>query len=163
MKIFPGGNLLCGIYPGGSFPGWELSWWEFSAWSFPGGSFPGWELSVWEFSGWRFPGQELSRWDLSQVGIFFGGSFPGRNCPVGIIRVATFRVGVFMLPFVSYIKQGRCNQQVSKITLVTFDFNNHFMIKQLQCLAQRNIGKYFLSLQNIKNSENVSQNSLGTV
>ena len=27
------------------------------------------------------------------MGIFFGGSFPGGNCPVGIIQV-----GVFMLP-----------------------------------------------------------------
>ena len=67
MKIFSGGNLLCENYPGGNFLG---------------RSFPGWELS---------------RWDLSWVGIFFGVSFPGGNCLVGIIRVAIFRVGVFML------------------------------------------------------------------
>ena len=45
-----------------------------------------------------FPGWELSRWGLSWVRIFFGGSFPGGNCPVGINRVALFQVGVFMLP-----------------------------------------------------------------
>ena len=28
------------------------------------------------------------------MGIFFGGSFLGENCPVGIIRGAIFRVGV---------------------------------------------------------------------
>ena len=45
-----------------------------------------------------FPGWELSRCGLSWVEIFFGGFFWGENFPVGIIRVAIFRVGVFMLP-----------------------------------------------------------------
>ena len=31
--------------------------------------------------------------------IFFGGSFLGGNCQLGIIQVALFRVEVFMLPF----------------------------------------------------------------
>ena len=35
LNIFPGGNLLCGNYPGGNFPRGV----------FPGGIFPGWELS----------------------------------------------------------------------------------------------------------------------
>ena len=60
-----------GIFFGGSFPGENC----------PGGSYPGWELS----------------W----VGIFFGGSLPGGNCPGGIIRVGIFRMGVFLVPFVS--------------------------------------------------------------
>ena len=30
--------------------------------------------------------------------IFLGENFPGRNCPVGIIWVAIFRVGVFLVP-----------------------------------------------------------------
>ena len=68
MKIFPGGNFPVGNYPGGNFPG---------------GSFPGWELP---------------RWELSWVGIFFGESFRGGNCPVGIIRLAVFWVVVSMLP-----------------------------------------------------------------
>ena len=110
MRIFPGGNLLCGNYPGGKFLGWRFPWWELS----------GWESSGWDFSwvvgvhegifrvgvflggsclGGSFPGWELSRWDLSWVGIFFGGSFLGGNCPVGIIRVVIFKVGVFMLPY----------------------------------------------------------------
>ena len=58
--------------------------------SCPGGNFPGRS-----FTGWN-----LSRWDLSWVGIFFGGSFPGRNCLVGIIQVAIFWVRVFMLPLI---------------------------------------------------------------
>ena len=70
VEIFLGGN-----FPGGNFPGWEFS---------------GWELSEWELSEWEF-----SRWELSWVGIFLGGKFPGGNCPVGIIRVAIFRVGDF--------------------------------------------------------------------
>ena len=35
LNIFPGGNLLCGNYPGGNFP----------RGIFPGGIFPGLELS----------------------------------------------------------------------------------------------------------------------
>ena len=69
---FPGGSCLGGNFPGGSCPGGN----------FPSGSFPGWKLS---------------RWDLSWVGIFFGRSFLGGNCLVGIIRVAISQVGVFML------------------------------------------------------------------
>ena len=60
---------------------------------FLGGSCP-----AGDFPGRSYPGWELSRWDLSWVGIFFDRSFPGRNCPVGIIQVAIFRRGVFMLP-----------------------------------------------------------------
>ena len=50
MKIFPGGNILCGNYPGGDLPGGNLL----------GGSFPGWEFSRWNFSGWV-----LSEWEFS--------------------------------------------------------------------------------------------------
>ena len=35
---------------------------------------------------------------IIRVGVFFGGSFPDENCPVGIIRVTVFWVGVSMLP-----------------------------------------------------------------
>ena len=33
------------------------------------------------------------------MGIFFGDGFPGENCLWGIIRVAIFWVGVFLVPY----------------------------------------------------------------
>ena len=51
------GVVRVGDFPGGSCLGEN----------FPDGSFPGWELS---------------RRDLSWMETFFGGSFPGGNCPV---------------------------------------------------------------------------------
>ena len=33
-----------------------------------------------------------------RVGVILGEHFPGRNCPVGIIQVAIFWVGVFLVP-----------------------------------------------------------------
>ena len=45
------------------------------------------------FFGWGFSG-----WELSWVVIFFGRSFPGGNCLVGIIQEAIFWERVFMLP-----------------------------------------------------------------
>ena len=54
--------------------------------------------------GGSYPGLEFSGWELSQVGIFFVASFVGGNCPVGIIRVAIFRVVVFMLPLLVVLK-----------------------------------------------------------
>ena len=51
---FPGGNLLCGNYPGANFPVGVFLCGNYPGVNFPGGSFPGWELSGWEFSGWEF-------------------------------------------------------------------------------------------------------------
>ena len=67
--------------------------------NFLGGNYPGWE-----FSGWKLCGRELS-W----VGFFLGGNFPGWNCPVGIIQVAIFQVGVFLVPFHRELKQFKFN------------------------------------------------------
>ena len=36
--------------------------------------------------------------EFFRVGVILGEHFPGRNCPVGIIRVAVFWVGVFLVP-----------------------------------------------------------------
>ena len=83
VAIFRGAILRVGAFLGGSFPGGSFSGWELCRWNFPGGSFPGWKLSM---------------WDLSLVGIFFGGIFSRGNCPVRIIRMTVFRVGIFMLP-----------------------------------------------------------------
>ena len=97
VAIFRVGAFLGGSFPGGNFPGWEFSGWGFS----------GWELCGWNFPGGSFgnyPGWKLSMWDLSWVGIFFGGIFSRGNCPVRIIRMAVFRVGVFMLPKEKRIK-----------------------------------------------------------
>ena len=104
VRIFLDWNNPGRYFPGENYHGWEFYRWELSGWELslmgifrvgvilnencPGGSYLGWE-----FSGW-----ELSEWGLSWVGIFFGESFPGGNFPVGIICVAIFRVGVFMLP-----------------------------------------------------------------
>ena len=90
MKIFPGGNLLCGNFSGDNFPG---------------GSFPGWELSRWEFSGWEFSWVGVVREGSFQVRVFLGGSypggsFPGWNCPGEtypgweFFLVEVFRVGI---------------------------------------------------------------------
>ena len=65
------------------------------------------------FSGVNYPWWKFSGWQLSWAGIFrvaviLGGYFPGGNCLgenycVGIIWVAIFRVGVFMLLVLSII------------------------------------------------------------
>ena len=94
VETFRMGIILGGNCPSGSYPGWEMSRWELS-WvgifqvedilggNCPSGSYPRWELS---------------KWELSWVGIFIGGSFLGWNCLVGVIWMAIFWVGVFMLP-----------------------------------------------------------------
>ena len=85
MKIFPGGNLLCGNYPGGNFP----------SGNFPSGSFPRWQSSGWEFSwvgivqvglilGGNFLWWKFSRWELS------GGNHPGGNFQGGSFHVTLF-------------------------------------------------------------------------
>ena len=73
-----------GVTLGGNFPGGNC----------PGGIYPGWELS----------------W----VEIFFGGGFPDGNSPGGIIRVAIFRVGVFMLPLLVVKNKLTQNSQQSQ-------------------------------------------------
>ena len=70
MKIFPGGNLLCGNYPAGNFPGDN----------FLGGSFPGWELSRWGFSGWEFSWVGVVRVGIFRVEVFLGGWFESAYC-----------------------------------------------------------------------------------
>ena len=103
VVIIRGGNWVDENFSRWEFPGWDLAGWELSGWEFSwvgvvrveifrlgvflGGSCPGRNIPDRSFLGW-----ELSRWDLSWLGIFFGGGFPGGNCPVGIIRVAVFLV-----------------------------------------------------------------------
>ena len=95
-----GGLQLCGV---------TFSWVEiFLSANFPGENYLGWKLYGWELS-WV----EFSRWELSCVGIFFSGSFLGGNCPLGIIRAAIFRVGVFLLLPLELLK-GRCLFPTSK-------------------------------------------------
>ena len=58
---------------------------------------------------------------------------------------------------------------VRKTNLDTFDINNYLTIKQLSHDASSNIGEYFpcfsyfAILQNMSNSENTSNITLGTV
>ena len=63
-----------------------------------GYNYPEWQLTGWKFSWCQLSWMRSFGWELDRVEIFFGGSFPGRNCPIGIIRVPIFREGVFMLP-----------------------------------------------------------------
>ena len=52
------------------------------------------------------------------MGIFFGGSFAGGHCPLGIIRVAIFRVGAFMLPdLLNTIPLTRTKTLVNKLLM----------------------------------------------
>ena len=93
MKIFHGGNILCGNCPGGYFPGGN----------FPGGSFPEWEFSWWELSRGEFSAWEISWVGIVQVRLILGENFlwwkfSGWELSGGNIRVAIFLVGVFMLP-----------------------------------------------------------------
>ena len=103
MKIFPFGNFQEGVFLGRSCPGEN----------FPAGSFPGWELSGWE---------------LSYLGIFFGGSFPGGNCLNWFIRIAIFRVRVFMLP------KSRFNQK-SNNTMPVLLCTEALFVKKNSCLV----------------------------
>ena len=82
MNIFRGGNFLGGNYPGGNIPG---------------GSYPGWEFSGWELSGWELFWVVFVRMGVILGGNFFWCGFSGWELSGGIIRVAIFRVGVFML------------------------------------------------------------------
>ena len=79
-----------------------------------GGNWLDKNVPIWEFPGWKLSGWKLSWVGVVRVGIFLDGNCPnvsylgwefplveafgGGNCPVGIIRGAIFRVGVFMLP-----------------------------------------------------------------
>ena len=67
----PGGNFLSGGFPGWEFLGWKFSW---VGGNCLGGIYPRWEFLWWKFSRWEFSG--------------------------GNLRVAIFRVGVFMLPLI---------------------------------------------------------------
>ena len=46
-----------------------------------------------------------------------------------------------VLAVIADTKQARCNQQVSKISLATFDFNKYLTIRQLSHVTSYNIGK----------------------
>ena len=63
-----------------------------------GGNFPGGNCLGESYPGLKFSEWELSGWELSWAGFFQGGNFPGGNCSVGIIRLAIFWVGVFLVP-----------------------------------------------------------------
>ena len=79
-----------------NLPGWILFGWNYIRWNFldcinlggnfTGGGYPGWELSEWEF----FLG-----------GVFWMGNVDREGGGAGIIRVAIFRVGVFLAPHVT--------------------------------------------------------------
>ena len=103
MKIFSFGNFQVGVFLGGSCPGENLL----------AGSFPGWDL----------PG-----WELSYLRIFFGGSFPGGNCLLGFIRIAIFRVRVFML------LKSRFNQK-SNNTMPVMLCTEALFVKKNSCLV----------------------------
>ena len=98
VESFRVGIILGGYFPDGSNPGQLFSWWE------------------------------LSLWELSWVGIFLGVNFPSWNYRVGIIGVAIFRVGVFMLPR----GRGGVTNHVYVGTYIIFYLFGSFF---LQCLA----------------------------
>ena len=101
-----GNNMMSGNLPRyWKFSGWDLSKWElswvgvFSVRVILGGNFPGGNALGGSYPGWEFLGGSYPEWELSWVGIFFGRSFPGENCLVGIIWVTIFQVGLFILSF----------------------------------------------------------------
>ena len=55
------------------------------------------------FPGGNCPGRVIL--GIYRVGVILGGSFLGGNCLLGIIQVAIFRVGVFMLPITNSFSQ----------------------------------------------------------
>ena len=54
-------------------------------------------LSLVKLCGLQLSGVAISWVEILLGGNFLGGNFSGGNCPVGIVRVASFWVGVFML------------------------------------------------------------------
>ena len=95
--------------PGWIIFGWELYLTDFLNWNntgeiFLGGKYSGWEFSRREFSKWELSSEwEFSGWDLSRVRIFPGGNFLCGNCPVGIILLALFWVGVFLVQLITVL------------------------------------------------------------
>ena len=117
-----GGLQLCGV---------TISWVEiFLGVNFPGRNYPGWEFFRWELSRCELSWVGISQMGIVWVEVILGGNFLGRDCPLGIIRVTIFWVGVFMLPFTCSIsRQSRisCQFYVRKIRiLLIFSWVNDF-------------------------------------
>ena len=104
VESFRVGIILVGYFPDGSNPGQLFSWWE------------------------------LSLWELSWVGIFLGVNFPSWNYRVGIIGVAIFRVGVFMLP---RGRGGVTNHVYVGTYIIFYLFGSFFLI--VSCFISRNL------------------------
>ena len=102
----------------------------------------------------------MSGWEISRVGIFFCGSFPGGNCPGGIIQVIDFvrvvenvyliKIKKFFLSFVTiFALHVGFNlifffRFIFKMTSTKFKaFILHWMVSSRSC-SLKNIQKCFL-------------------